>query len=82
MGFKAGSEAQINAVNLFLGGSFTAPFFTFVVILGLLLPALLEVLELRGFKVPVVIPALLILGGVLIFRFLIVEVGQITRYLY
>jgi formate-dependent nitrite reductase membrane component NrfD len=82
MGFKAGSEAQINAVNLFLGGSFTAPFFTFVVILGLLLPALLEVLELRGFKVPVVIPAILILAGGLIFRFLIVEAGQITRYLY
>ncbi len=82
MGFKAGSEAQINAVNLFLGGSFTAPFFTFVVILGLLFPALLEVLELRGFKVPIVIPAILILVGGLIFRFLIVEAGQITRYLY
>ncbi|MEI7829405.1 MAG: NrfD/PsrC family molybdoenzyme membrane anchor subunit [Prolixibacteraceae bacterium] len=82
MGFKAGSEAQINAVNLFLGGSFTAPFFTFVVVLGLLFPALLEILELRGIKVPVVIPAILILVGGLIFRFLIVEAGQITRYLY
>ena len=33
MGFLAGSEAQIDAANLFLGGKFTAPFFTFVVIL-------------------------------------------------
>ena len=82
MGFKAGSEAQINAANLFLGGSFTAPFFTFVVLLGLIFPAILEALELRGYKVPVIIPAVLILLGGLIFRFLIVEAGQITKYLY
>lgn len=82
MGFKAGSEAQIDAVSLFLGGSFTAPFFTFVVVLGLLFPAFLEILELRGFKVPALVSPVLILVGGLIFRFLIVEAGQITRYLY
>jgi formate-dependent nitrite reductase membrane component NrfD len=82
MGFKAGSQAQIDAANLFLGGSFTAPFFTFVVLLGLIFPAVLETLELRGFKVPVAVPVVLILLGGLIFRFLIVEAGQITRYLY
>jgi formate-dependent nitrite reductase membrane component NrfD len=82
MGFRAGSEAQIDAANLFLGGSFTAPFFAFVVLLGLIFPAVLEILELRGYKVPIFIPAVLILLGGLIFRFLIVEAGQITRYLY
>lgn len=82
MGFLAGSEAQINAANLFLGGKFTAPFFAFVVILGLIFPATLEALELKGFKLPVLIPAVLILIGGLIFRFLMVEAGQITRYLY
>ena len=82
MGYKAGSEAQINAVNLFLGGSFTAPFFAFVVLLGLIFPLILETMELRGYKIPVVVPAVLILLGGLIFRFLIVEAGQITRYLY
>ncbi|HAQ18282.1 MAG TPA: nitrite reductase [Prolixibacteraceae bacterium] len=82
MGFLAGSEAQINAANLFLGGKFTAPFFTFVVILGLIFPAVLEIFELKGYKVPILIPAVLILLGGLIFRFLMVEAGQITRYLY
>lgn len=82
MGFLAGSEVQISAANLFLGGKFTAPFFAFVVILGLIFPAVLEALELKGFKVPVLIPAALILIGGLIFRFLMVEAGQITRYLY
>ena len=82
MGFLAGSEVQIQAANLFLGGEFTAPFFVFVIALGLLLPALLEVLELIGYKVPIVIPAILVLLGGLIFRFIMVEAGQITRYLY
>jgi formate-dependent nitrite reductase membrane component NrfD len=82
MGFLAGSEVQINAANLFLGGKFTAPFFAFVVILGLIFPAFLEIMELKGFKVPIVVPAILILIGGLIFRFLMVEAGQITRYLY
>jgi protein NrfD len=82
MGFLAGSEVQINAANLFLGGKFTAPFFAFVVVLGLIFPAILEVFELKGYKVPIVVPAVLILLGGLIFRFLMVEAGQITRYLY
>jgi len=82
MGFLAGSEAQINAANLFLGGKFTTPFFAFVVILGLIFPLIIEIFELKGFKVPIVVPAVLILLGGLIFRFLMVEAGQITRYLY
>jgi len=82
MGFLAGSEVQINAANLFLRGSFTAPFFAFVVILGLIFPLVLESMELKGFKIPIVIPAVLILLGGLIFRFLIVEAGQLTRFLY
>ncbi len=82
IGFRAGSEAQINAANLFLNGDFTAPFFTFVVILGLIFPGLLEIMELKGYRIPIYIPAALILLGGLIFRFLVVEAGQLTRYLY
>jgi protein NrfD len=82
MGFLAGSQVQIDAAHLFLGGQFTVPFFVFVILLGLLLPAVLETLELIGFKVPIVIPAILVLLGGLIFRFIMVEAGQITRYLY
>ncbi len=82
MGFRAGSAVQIAAASLFVGGPFTITFWVFVVLLGLLFPALLETLELRGFKVPVIIPAILILFGGLMFRFIMVEAGQITRYLY
>jgi protein NrfD len=82
MGFLASTAVQINAAELFLGGEFTVSFWVFVVLLGLVVPAILEILELRGYKIPVAIPAALILFGGLMFRFIMVEAGQITRYLY
>lgn len=82
MGFLASTEVQIEAAGLFLGGQFTVSFWVFVVILGLIFPAILEVLELTGYRIPVAVPALLILFGGLAFRFIMVEAGQITRYLY
>jgi formate-dependent nitrite reductase membrane component NrfD len=82
MGAQAGSQAMIEAIDLFLGGQFTVSFWVFVIILGLVFPAILEILELRGYKIPIAIPAFLILMGGLVFRFIMVEAGQITRYLY
>ncbi len=82
MGFLAGSAVKIEAAELFLGGAFTTSFWGFVVILGLIVPAILEILELRGYKVPVWIPSLFVLFGGLVFRFIMVEAGQITRFLY
>jgi len=82
MGFLAGSAVKIEAAELFLGGPFTTTFWGVVVIMGLIIPAILEIFELRGSKVPVWIPSFLILLGGLIFRFIMVEAGQITRFLY
>jgi len=82
MGMYAGSEVQIEAMQLLVGGEFTLMFFGFVVILGLIIPGILEFIELAGYKVPATVPALLVILGGLIFRFVIVEAGQITRYLY
>lgn len=82
MGFLAGPSVQLEAADLFLGGPFTVSFWVFVIILGLLFPAALEILELVGYKIPVAVPAVLVLLGGLIFRFIMVEAGQITRYLY
>lgn len=82
MGMYAGSQVQLEAMQLLVGGEFTLMFFGFVVILGLIVPGILEALEIKGFKVPVAIPAILILIGGLIFRLVMVEAGQITRYLY
>ncbi len=82
MGMYAGSEVQLEAMQLLVGGEFTVMFFGFVIILGLIVPAMFELVEILGFKVPVAVPAILILIGGLVFRFVMVEAGQITRYLY
>jgi formate-dependent nitrite reductase membrane component NrfD len=82
MGFLAGAEVSNEAARLFLGGQFTVSFWVFVVVLGLVFPAVLETLELWGFHVPKWLPPVLILIGGLMFRFVMVEAGQITRYLY
>ncbi len=82
MGFYAGPEVQMEAVHLLIGGEFTVAFFGFVVLLGLLIPAIMEFIELIGYKLPSYIPAILVIIGGLIFRFVMVEAGQLTRYLY
>jgi len=82
MGYYAGSQVQLEAMELLIAGDFTVMFFGFVVILGLIVPLIVEVIELFGFKVPIAVPALLILMGGLVFRFVMVEAGQLTRFLY
>jgi formate-dependent nitrite reductase membrane component NrfD len=82
MGFLASTEVQIDAANLFLGGSYTAPFWIFVVIIGMILPAVLEFLELKKFHIPVIIPVILVLFGSLMLRFVIAYAGQMSRWLY
>jgi len=82
MGFLASTQVQIEAAQLFLGGEYTYIFWGGVVGFGLIIPFILEVFELRGKKIPAAIPAVMILIGGLIFRFVMVDAGQLTRYLY
>jgi len=82
MGMYAGSAVQLEALDILIGGEYTVLFFGFVIILGLLIPAFLETIEIFGYKVPVIIPSMLVLLGGLMFRVIMVEAGQITRYLY
>jgi formate-dependent nitrite reductase membrane component NrfD len=82
MGFLASTQVQIDAASLFLGGPYTAPFWVIVVGMGLIIPAILEALELAKFKIPVLIPATLVLIGGLVLRFLISNAGQVSRWLY
>jgi len=82
MGFLASGAVQIEAAQLFLGGEYTAIFWAGVVVVGLVIPAILETMELYGYHIPISLPAILILVGGLLFRFIMVEAGQVTRYLY
>jgi formate-dependent nitrite reductase membrane component NrfD len=82
MGFLASSQVQIDAARMFLGGPYTEVFWIFVVFIGLLVPAILEILELLGYRIPIVITSTLVLTGGLFLRFIIVYAGQASRYLY
>jgi formate-dependent nitrite reductase membrane component NrfD len=82
MGFLASTKVQIDAAELFLGGPYTAPFWIFVVFIGMIVPAILESLELLGKKIPVIIPVSFVLFGSIMMRFVILYAGQYTRYLY
>jgi formate-dependent nitrite reductase membrane component NrfD len=53
-----------------------------VVLLGMIIPAILDILELKGYHVPALIPMILVLFGSLMLRFLIAYAGQASRYLY
>jgi len=75
-------QVQIDAARMFLGGPYTMSFWIFVVTIGMVFPAVLEVMELRKFRIPVVLPAILILFGSLMLRFIIVYAGQASRWLY
>lgn len=82
MGFRASTQVQIEASELFLGGPYTAPFWIFVVVLGMVIPAILEIMELRNKKIPVYLPVGLVLFGSLMLRFIIAYAGQFSRWLY
>ncbi len=82
MGFLASTQVQINAAQLFLGGPYTAAFWVLVVGMGLIFPAILEILELKKFKIPSYVPAILVLVGGLMLRFIIAYAGQESRWLY
>ena len=82
MGFMAGTAVKLEAFNLFIGGEFTLNFWVFVVLLGLIFPVTLEILELKGFHVPRWVPPTLILFGGLMFRFVMVNAGQITHFFF
>ncbi len=82
MGFMASTQVQIEAAQLFLGGPYTLPFWTIAVFTGMIVPGILEFLEIRGRKIPAYIPGLLIIVGNISLRFIIVYAGQASRYLY
>jgi protein NrfD len=76
VGFGTHDAAGRAAAGLMLGGPYTAPFWVLVVAAGLVVPAVLELLEF-GFhlKRSVVTPALVLVGG-LALRWILVAAGQ------
>ncbi len=81
MGLMASPKVYIDAAELFLGGPFTAAFWIIVVGLGLTVPALLEIFELKGKRIPHILPAVMVLAGGYILRVIIVDAGQVSTWI-
>ena len=76
LGLATGGEGSRQAAALFLGGPYTATFWSLVVIAGLAVPLTIEVLEsVRGLRPSLVAPLLLLVGG-LSLRWILVSAGQ------
>jgi formate-dependent nitrite reductase membrane component NrfD len=48
----------------------------------MILPSILEIMELKKFHIPAIVPAILVIFGSLMLRFIIVYAGQVSRWLY
>lgn len=80
LGLLAGSSAQVAAAGLFMGGAFTAPFWVFVVLMGIVIPLGIQSLAVSH-RIPhtPIAPLLVMLGG-LALRFVFVQAGQVSHW--
>jgi len=80
VGLSGAGEAHAMAAGLFLGGPFTAVFWTLVVGLGIVMPLLIQSLAVsHRIAHTAIAPALVLLGG-LALRFVIVYAGQYSHW--
>ena len=81
IGMLTSSKQHLEAIQLILGGEMTTSFWVFIVGMGLLLPAVLELMEIKGKDIPGAIAASLVLVGGVLLRFIIVEAGQVSTWI-
>jgi formate-dependent nitrite reductase membrane component NrfD len=81
IGLMSSSQAHIQSAQLLLGGPFTAPFWVFVIGMGIIIPLIIQLLAVNHkIKHTPVAPLLVIAGG-LVLRFVIVYAGQFSHYI-
>ena len=81
VGLLTASASHAAAAGLLLGGPYTAVFWVFVVGLGIVLPLAIQLL-MASHRIPhSVLPALLVIGGGLALRFVIVSAGQYSHWI-
>ncbi|MEO8055919.1 MAG: NrfD/PsrC family molybdoenzyme membrane anchor subunit, partial [Acidobacteriota bacterium] len=80
LGWATSGEAGRFAAGSFLGGPYTAVFWSLVVVAGLLVPLAMELLESRRHLPFVALVPVLILGGGLALRWILLLAGQASAY--
>jgi protein NrfD len=80
VGFGTSGEAGRFAAQGFLGGPYTAVFWSLVVVMGLLVPLAMELLEARRHLPFVALAPVLILAGGLALRWILLVAGQHSAF--
>jgi formate-dependent nitrite reductase membrane component NrfD len=75
-----GAAQQMDALHLVTGGLYTAPFWLWFVLPGLLVPIVFELLGLRGNRAFGLIAGVLVVYGGFMLRYLMVEIGQVSTW--
>jgi formate-dependent nitrite reductase membrane component NrfD len=80
VGFAAGDRAAQYAFHNLTAGPWGGPFWVLVVLLGLVVPVVLDFFEIRRRLPPVrLTPALILIGG-LSLRWILVDAGQVSNF--
>jgi len=77
LGLETSGAASQAAAELFLGGEFTATFWSLVVVAGLSMPFAIEMIETRRALRPTAWAPILLLFGGLALRVILVSAGQV-----
>jgi formate-dependent nitrite reductase membrane component NrfD len=80
LGWATSGEAGRFAARSFLGGPYTAVFWSLVVVMGLLVPLAMEFLESRRHLPVIALVPVLILAGGLALRWILLEAGQASAF--
>ncbi len=80
IGHLSSTESQQEAVSLLLNGPYAATFWVFVVGLGILVPLLLQTLELMHRIRATLAPSLLVILGGFVLRVILVNAGQASHF--
>lgn len=80
IGLVTSTEVHQRAAGLFLGGPYTASFWVFVVIMGIVIPLVVQNLATRHRIQHTPVAPILVLAGGLILRFVIVSAGQASHW--
>jgi protein NrfD len=81
IGLLSSTEVQIQSAKLLLTGPYAAVFWVFVILLGIVVPLIIQNLSVNHkIKHTPVAPLLVIAGG-LILRFIFVQAGQLSHYM-
>ena len=75
-----GAAQHMQALDLITGGAYTAPFWLWFVLPGLLVPVVFELVGLRGNRGLAMAAAILVVYGGFMLRYLMVEIGQVSTW--